>query len=118
MYKKYSPRHSPAFVLLFLARGPNYGGAIIKMMQEEIPRFMGDGPMIYRMLQSLEEEGLVTARWETRETGRPIKMYELTAKGWEHLLAAEEEMKARMANHLFFLEELQKAKRSKSRDNQ
>jgi len=117
MSKRYSQRHSPAFVLLFLARGPNYGGAIIKMMKEEIPRFMGDGPMIYRMLQSLEDEGLVTARWETPETGRPLKMYELTDKGWEYLLAAEEEMEKRIANHIFFLEELRKVKNEKYGDS-
>jgi len=80
------------------------------MMKEEIPSFMGDSPMIYRMLQFLEEEGLVTTRWETPKKGRPVKMYELTTKGWKHLLASEEEMEKRMANHVFFLDELQKAK--------
>jgi len=109
--KKYSPRHSPAFVLLFLARGANYGGAVLKMMQEEIPYFLGDSAMVYRMLQDLEEEGAVAAKWEMPESGRPVKYYVLTEKGWEQLLDTEIDMRNRIDNHLFFLEELKRAKK-------
>lgn len=112
--KKYSPRHSPAFVLLFLARGDNYGGAILKMMEEEIPCFMGDSSMIYRMLQDLEEEGALEAHWDIPETGRPVKYYSLTGKGWEQLLDSEDDIRKRMENHLFFLGELGKQKSSRS----
>lgn len=108
--KKYSPRHSPAFILLFLARGANYGGAILKMMETEIPCFLGDSSMVYRMLQDLEEEGAVATRWETAGSGRPVKYYYLTDRGWEQLLAAEEDMRKRIENHIFFLEELARAK--------
>lgn len=110
-HKRHSPRHSPTFVLLFLSRGPNYGGGILKMMEEEIPCFLGDSSMVYRMLQELEEEGAVITEWEVPETGRPIKNYSLTEKGWDMLLEDEEEMQKRMSNHQFFLEELQKAKK-------
>jgi len=113
-HKKHSPRHSPSFVLLFISRGPNYGGAILKMMEEEIPCFLGDSAMVYRMLQELEEEGAVVAQWEVPESGRrPIKNYHLTEKGWEMLLEDEEEMQKRMNNHQFFLSELQEAKKRK-----
>ncbi|NLI91273.1 MAG: PadR family transcriptional regulator [Peptococcaceae bacterium] len=111
--KKYSPRHSPAFVLLFLARGANYGGAILKMMEEEIPCFLGDSSMVYRMLQDLEEEGAVAGQWEMTKSGRPVKYYFLTEKGWEQLLDAEEDMRKRINNHVFFLEELERAKKNK-----
>lgn len=107
---KKSPRHSPSFVLLFLARGPNYGGAILKMMEEEIPCFLGDSSMVYRMLQELEEEGAIVAEWETPESGRPIKNYRLTEAGWSMLLKAEEDIRKRIDNHLFFLKELDKVK--------
>lgn len=108
--KKHSPRHSPSFVLLFVARGPNYGGAILKMMEEEIPCFLGDSSMIYRMLQELEEEGAVETNWEIPETGRPVKYYHLTPKGWKQLLDSEEDIRKRIDNHLFFLDELEKQK--------
>lgn len=111
--KKYSPRHSPSFVLLFLSRGPNYGGAILKMMEEEIPCFLGDSAMVYRMLQELEEDGAVVAQWEVQESGRPTKNYHLTDDGWKQLLEDEEEMRKRMNNHLFFLEELERVKENR-----
>lgn len=108
--KKYSPRHSPAFVLLFIARGSNYGGAILKMMEEEIPCFMGDSSMVYRMLQELEEEGALETKWEISDSGRPVKYYSLTDQGWNQLLESEEDIRRRLDNHLFFLDELQKEK--------
>lgn len=111
--KKYSPRHSPAFVLLFLSRGPNYGGAILKMMEEEIPCFLGDSSMIYRMLQDLEQEGSLEAKWEIPDSGRPVKYYNLTQKGWDQLLESEEDIRNRIENHRFFLEELGKQKRNR-----
>lgn len=111
--KKHSPRHSPSFVLLFLSRGPNYGGAILKMMEDEIPCFLGDSSMVYRMLQELEEEGAVSAQWEMPESGRPVKYYHLTEKGWNQLLQDEDEMRKRMDNHVFFLDQLDKAKRNR-----
>jgi DNA-binding PadR family transcriptional regulator len=112
--KKYSPRHSPAFLLVFLARGANYGGAILKMMEEEIPCFMGDSSMIYRMLQDLEEEGAVESNWVIPENGRPVKYYSLTDKGWDQLLESEEDMRKRMENHIFFLKELEKQKSNRN----
>lgn len=111
--KKHTPRHAPSFILLFLSRGPNYGGGILKMMEEEIPVFLGDSPMVYRTLQELEEEGAVTSNWEIPQTGRPMKYYEITEKGWQHLFDAEEDMRIRINNHLFFLEELEKTKKRK-----
>ncbi|KUO65076.1 MAG: hypothetical protein APF84_07525 [Gracilibacter sp. BRH_c7a] len=110
---KYSPRHAPSFILLFLARRPNYGGALLKMMEEEIPCFLGDSSMIYRTLQELEEEGAITSRWEMPDTGRPIKYYYLTDQGWKLLLESEDDMRKRIDNHLFFLDELEKAKNRK-----
>lgn len=112
-HKKYSPRHAPSFVLLFLSRGKNYGGAILKMMEEEIPSFMGDGAMVYRTLQELEEEGAVVSEWEVPESGRPIRNYELTERGWQQLFEAEEDIRKRTENHIFFLDELQKVKEQK-----
>lgn len=115
--KKYSPRHSPAFILLFLAGGPNYGGAILKMMEEEIPYFLGDSSMVYRMLQELEEEGAVEIEWKIPDTGRPIKYYHLTTIGWEQLLESEDDIRRRIDNHLFFLNKLEKEKEKRKNKN-
>lgn len=80
------------------------------MMQEEIPYFIGDSAMIYRMLQDLEQEGAVEVTWNIPDSGRPIKYYNLTAKGWGQLLEAEEDIRNRTENHIFFLRELEKEK--------
>lgn len=108
---KKSPRHSPAFVLLFVARGPNYGGAILKMMKDEIPYFLGDSSMVYRMLQELEEDGDIISEWETPDNGRPVKNYRITDQGWAALLEAEDDIRRRIDNHLFFLKELDEEKK-------
>ena len=105
-----SPRHSPAFILLFVARGQYHGGAILKMMEEEIPYFLGDSSMVYRILQELEEVGDITSEWETPESGRPIRKYRITDKGLNTLLEAEDDIRRRIDNHLFFLKELEKEK--------
>jgi len=112
--KKYSPRHAPSFILLFLSRGSNYGGAILKMMEEEIPCFLGDSAMVYRTLQDLEEEGLVVSQWEMPDTGRPTKNYKMTEQGWQSLFDAEEDIRKRTDNHLFFLSQLEKVKKTKT----
>lgn len=83
------------------------------MMEEEIPRFLGDSSMVYKTLQELNEEGSVVTQWEMPAKGRPIKYYELTEKGWQQLLEAEDEMRSRIDNHLFFLDELEKVKNKK-----
>ena len=111
--KKYSPRHAPSFILLFVARGPTYGGAILKMMEEEIPYFMGDSSMVYRTLQELEEEGSVISEWDMPDAGRPIKNYTITQHGWNQLFDAEEDIRRRTENHFFFLNELGKVKKEK-----
>lgn len=84
------------------------------MMEEEIPCFLGDSAMIYRTLQELEEEGAVLSEWELRDTGRPIKNYRMTDQGWKQLYEAEEDIKKRTDNHLFFLDQLGKLKEEKT----
>jgi DNA-binding PadR family transcriptional regulator len=36
---------------------------------------------LYRVLRALEEDGLVTSRWEAGEPGPAKRTYELTAEG-------------------------------------
>lgn len=68
-------------VLEILREGESYGYAIVQRVKElssgEVE--WSDG-MLYPILHRLEAEGLIVARWDTSETGRRRKYYQLTAK--------------------------------------
>jgi DNA-binding PadR family transcriptional regulator len=68
-------------VLEILREGESYGYAIVQRVKElssgEVE--WSDG-MLYPILHRLEAEGLIFARWDTSETGRRRKYYQLTAK--------------------------------------
>ena len=99
-------RHAPAFILLFLARGPNYGAALLNAMEEEMPHFLGDSAMIYRTLRDLEADGSVEMDWRTPESGPPKKYYTLTKKGWQRLSEFEQDILKRRENLNYFLNSL------------
>jgi DNA-binding PadR family transcriptional regulator len=69
-------------VLAILARGENYGYAIIRQVRELSAGQMRwtDG-MLYPVLHRLETQGLVKTHWGTSETGRKRKYYRLTDHG-------------------------------------
>ena len=69
-------------ILSLLARGENYGYAII---QEVKARSRGklrwtDG-MLYPVLHRMENRGLIKSRWGESETGRKRKYYSLKKDG-------------------------------------
>ena len=101
-------RHLPAFILLFLAKGPNYGSEIINMMETHLPFNLSDGPATYRALKDLEKSGSVESYWNTENAGAPRKYYTLTTKGYETLREYEADIKARKSNFEYFLAELAK----------
>ena len=71
-------------VLLELAKKPAHGYELIERLSKE-----GGGPPepgnFYRMLRALEEEGLVSSRWNTQNTGPARRVYELTEQGLDFL---------------------------------
>ena len=73
-------------VLSCLARGENYGYALIREVKT-----MSDGQvawtdgMLYPVLHRLERQGLVKSSWKTSETGRKRKYYRLSAAGGKAL---------------------------------
>jgi len=77
---------SRPLVLSILARGENYGYAIL----QEVKRLSKgelewtDG-MLYPVLHRLEREGLVQARWRKAESGRRRKYYSLSTSGGREL---------------------------------
>lgn len=104
-------RHTPAFILLFLARGDLYGASLLNVMQRELPCYAADTAVIYRALQDLETEGAVRSHWETDVSGPARKWYAITDKGFERLAELKEDIEMRMKNFEFFLESYEKMRR-------
>jgi PadR family transcriptional regulator PadR len=48
---------------------------------------------IYRLLRTLEEEGLVTSRWHTGNAGPARRLYRLTEEGDRHLASQVEDLR-------------------------
>ena len=69
-------------VLAVLAKGENYGYAIIQQVRElsggELQWSEG---MLYPVLHRLEQEKIILSRWNRSENGRKRKYYRLSAAG-------------------------------------
>ncbi|HUW66387.1 MAG TPA: helix-turn-helix transcriptional regulator [Spirochaetia bacterium] len=96
-------RHTPAFILLFLARENLYGGALLHKMHNDLPGYRTDGAVIYRSLQELEQEGAVTSYWETDLPGPARKWYQITALGLHKLAGYKDDIEMRKKNFEYFL---------------
>ena len=88
-------RYIQPSVLLGLLLQESYGYELIQNIQ----RFgfvEGQAPpgMIYRHLRQLEEDGLVSSRWETEGVGPAKRMYTITGEGKEVLSIWADYMKA------------------------
>lgn len=96
-------RHTPAFLLLFLADSPSYGALLLTRLQTELPYCFSDSADVYRCLQEMERNGSVETRWEIRESGQPRKWYTITPKGKQDLREQAEDIRQRHASFEFFL---------------
>jgi DNA-binding PadR family transcriptional regulator len=96
-------RHTPAFILLFLARENSYGSQLLKTMQKEMPCYHTDSAIIYRSLQELEKAGEVESYWETDTSGPARKWYKITENGWSKLGELKADIEMRKANFDYFL---------------
>jgi DNA-binding PadR family transcriptional regulator len=70
-------------VLALLARGKTHGYDIVQRLQDqemfvEVPP---DTSGVYKVLKSMEEEGLVSANWEFGDSGPAKRSYALTKDG-------------------------------------
>ena len=74
-------RFSEPALLLLLRERPTHGYELL----EQLPAFTGESRSdmgnLYRVLRALEEDGLVTSRWEADSPGPAKRTYELTAEG-------------------------------------
>jgi PadR family transcriptional regulator, regulatory protein PadR len=101
-------RHTPAFVLLFLAQKPAYGALLFKRLDEEMPFNLIDTPALYRTLNNLDKVGAIEAYWDTSEPGPAKKWYKITQKGMEKLDELKQDIERRKQDLDFFLETYEK----------
>ena len=80
------PNFAQPRLLLELAKKPSHGYELIEHLGQESGAAPDPGNF-YRMLRSLEEDGLVCSTWDTENTGPARRVYELTEQGLELLHA-------------------------------
>lgn len=105
MSKQNYGRHLPAFILLFLAKGPTYGSMLLNLMDQYLPYKNADGPAVYRALKELEKEKAVESTWDTSAPGAAKKCYTITDLGLEQLKQFKVDIEQRKRNFDFFLSE-------------
>jgi PadR family transcriptional regulator, regulatory protein PadR len=81
-----APNFAQPRLLLELAKKPAHGYELIENLGQEGSASPDPGNF-YRMLRSLEEDGLVCSTWDTQNTGPARRVYELTDLGLEFLHA-------------------------------
>lgn len=76
----------PAAVLRLLESGEKYGYELVKLLDHRSDGVLAMGQStLYPLLYNLEAKGLIAARTETADNGRPRKYYRLTDKGKRQL---------------------------------
>jgi PadR family transcriptional regulator, regulatory protein PadR len=78
------PNFAQPRLLLELAKKPAHGYELIEHLSQEGVAAPDPGNF-YRMLRTLEEDGLVRSTWDTQNTGPARRVYELTDQGVEFL---------------------------------
>jgi transcriptional regulator len=83
-------------VLKILSRRPAlHGYAIMAAIKESSGDVLrADEGSLYPALHRMEEDGWIRAEWVTKDTGRRVRIYELTAAGKKQL--ADEESRWRV----------------------
>ena len=70
-------------LLALLSRGEGHGYALVQRLGE-VDIFSDSPPNtsgVYKVLKSMQQEGLVTAAWDTSDDGPAKRRYTITAKG-------------------------------------
>jgi PadR family transcriptional regulator len=74
-------RFSEPALLLLLRERPAHGYELLEALPDLTGEARVDMGNLYRVLRALEEDGLVTSRWEAGEPGPSKRIYELTQAG-------------------------------------
>lgn len=109
--KRNQSRHLPAFILLTLAEGSTYGGAIYTSLIEKIPNFQCDQGAIYRTLQQLENDHAVIFSWDTTNSGPAKKIYSITETGLKQLDDWKDDIEKRIVYLKCFLDRYENFKK-------
>jgi len=80
-------RFNEPVVLAILRDGPAHGYDLAESLRAWVPDEQIDLGNLYRMLRSMEDEGIVRSEWTDNAPGRAKRTYELTTVG-ENLLDA------------------------------
>ncbi len=80
-------RFTEPVVLASLRDGPTHGYDLAESLRSWIPEQQIDLGNLYRMLRSMEDEGIVRSSWSEDQPGRAKRMYELTDDGAQLLEA-------------------------------
>jgi PadR family transcriptional regulator PadR len=80
------PNFAQPRLLIELAKKPAHGYELIERLGQE-GDVSPDPGNFYRVLRSLEQDGLVCSMWDTQNTGAARRVYELTDQGVEFLHA-------------------------------
>ncbi len=89
-------------LLLLLHYGESYGYQLVDGLKEfgfeQVPV---DLSTVYRVLRSLEDQGLVSSRWDTEGTGPARRLYRITEEGDRFLAWWVEDLREtdRMLHH-------------------
>jgi DNA-binding PadR family transcriptional regulator len=76
-------RHLQPTILAILTEGPLHGYAIVERLARS-PLMNGckpDRPGVYRALNTMEDQGVVTHTWTPSQNGPSKRLYDLTSKG-------------------------------------
>jgi PadR family transcriptional regulator, regulatory protein PadR len=81
-----TPNFMQPRLLLQLAKQPTHGYDLMGILGADAD-FSPDPGNLYRVLRSIEEEGLVQSNWDTEGVGPARRVYEITDLGLEYLHA-------------------------------
>ncbi|MEN8234554.1 MAG: PadR family transcriptional regulator [Actinomycetota bacterium] len=74
-------RFNEPLVLAALSAGPTHGYDLAESLRAWVPEEQIDLGNLYRMLRSMEDDGIVRSEWSENEPGRAKRTYELTDVG-------------------------------------
>ncbi|MBN2271474.1 MAG: helix-turn-helix transcriptional regulator [Sedimentisphaerales bacterium] len=85
---------APVVVLEVLSAGRMYGYELSQAIEQRSGRVLTLGKgTLYPLLYNLEAKKLVSAKWESAQTGRERRYYSITGKGKDELAKQKAQLK-------------------------
>lgn len=72
-------------ILLRIAKKPMHGYELLESLSEIDHPSPPDTGGMYRVLRTMEQDGLLISQWETDDSGPAKRIYQLTEEGNRHL---------------------------------